>query len=164
MATLSKTLPFPPLALSFSSDTLAARVPTPPTLKTSRCLTCPALIASLSATVLVKGPLSNASNFSALAGLAAINDPSSTFTFDMLDFYYELLNRNKDESTFHTIVSANANDAGLNPEIVHFSNFLWFSYSLALQYPYEDVTADLLFWGILKKDKAEALRKAGRDA
>ena len=82
----------------------------------------------------------------------------------MLDFYYELLNRNKDESTFHTIVSANANDAGLNPEIVHFSNFLWFSYSLALQYPYEDVTADLLFWGILKKDKAEALRKAGRDA
>ena len=82
----------------------------------------------------------------------------------MLDFYYELLNRNKDESTFHTIVSANANDAGLNPEIVHFSNFLWFSYSLALQYPYEDVTADPLFWGILKKDKAEALRKAGRDA
>lgn len=55
---------------------------------------------------------------------SAINDPSSAFTFDMLDYYHDLLNRSKNESAFHAIVSGNANGAGLNPEIVHFSKFI----------------------------------------
>jgi len=78
---------------------------------------------------------------------AEVGNPSTAFTFDMLDFFHTLENLNKsNEGAFYHAIVQNADDAGLDSTI----------------YKSDEIATTLEGWGYLKSERLKAAKSRGR--